>query len=118
MDRDMGMAAAAIEWRHSDRLVPYEAAVAEMEERVAAIRAGAAPELVWLLEHPPLYTAGTSARPDELPEPARFPAYRAGRGAQWTYHGPGQRTAYVMLDLTGRHGMARARDVRGDVWGL
>src|SRR5881227_63422 len=99
MDRDMGMAAAAIEWRHSDRLVPYEAAVAEMERRVAAIRAGSMPELVWLLEHPPLYTAGTSARPEDLLEPQRLPVYKSGRGGQYTYHGPGQRIAYVMLDL-------------------
>src|SRR5881227_180226 len=113
MDRDMGMAAAAIEWRHSDRLVPYEAAVAEMEERVAAIRAGAAPELVWLLEHPPLYTAGTSARPEDLLAPGSLPVFKTGRGGQYTYHGPGQRVAYVMLDLN-NHG----RDVRCHVWRL
>src|SRR5215475_1210574 len=113
----MGMHPAEIEWRHSDGPVPYEAAVAEMEARVAAIRAGTAPELVWLLEHPPLYTAGTSAQPEELLDPARFPVYRTGRGGRHTYHGPGQRIAYVMLDLnTDRPG--RGRDVRCHVWRL
>ena len=91
-----------IEWRTSTSLVPYEAAVAAMEARVAAIRAGSAPELVWLLEHPPLYTAGTSARGADLVEPALFPVHRSGRGGQYTYHGPGQRIAYVMLDLRRR----------------
>jgi lipoyl(octanoyl) transferase len=102
-----------VEWRIDDRLVPYPEAIAVMEERVAAIRVGAAPELVWLLEHPPLYTAGTSAREDDLLEPDRFPVYRTGRGGQFTYHGPGQRVAYVMLDLK-----ARGADVRGFVRGL
>lgn len=88
-----------VEWRISDELVPYEAAVADMERRVTAIRAGAASELVWLLEHPPLYTAGTSAQPRDLIEPALFPVHATGRGGQYTYHGPGQRIAYVMLDL-------------------
>jgi lipoyl(octanoyl) transferase len=96
----------AVEWVVSDRPVPYEPALARMDERVAAIAAGAAPELVWLLEHPPLYTAGTSARPAELIE-ARFPVFSAGRGGQFTYHGPGQRVAYAMLDLK-----RRAPDVR------
>jgi lipoyl(octanoyl) transferase len=91
-----------IEWRVSETPVEYAAAVEEMEGRVAAIRAGAAAELVWLLEHPPLYTAGTSARDDELLEPRRLPVYRAGRGGRYTYHGPGQRIAYVMLDLRRR----------------
>jgi lipoyl(octanoyl) transferase len=113
MDRDMGTAPAAIEWRCSDRPVPYDEAVAEMEQRIAAIRAGAMPELVWLLEHPPLYTAGTSARPEDLLDPRRLPVHRSGRGGQYTYHGPGQRIAYVMLDLE-RHG----RDVRCHVWRL
>src|SRR5947209_6737443 len=99
MDRDIGMDTAAIEWRHSDLPVPYEDAIAEMEKRVAAIRAGAAPELVWLLEHLPLYTAGTSARPEDLLDPQRLPVYRSGRGGRHTYHGPGQRIAYVLLDL-------------------
>ena len=89
------------EWRVSDGLVPYDTALATMEERVAAIAAGEAPELVWLLEHPPLYTAGTSAKPQELIE-ARFPVHQTGRGGQFTYHGPGQRVAYLMLDLKRR----------------
>ena len=84
----------------------YERALAAMEARVAAIADGSAPELVWLLEHPPLYTAGTSARPEDLVEP-RFPVHAVGRGGQFTYHGPGQRVAYVMLDLK-----RRAPDVR------
>ncbi len=92
----------SVEWRVSDRLIGYEDAVAEMEARVAAIQAGAAPELVWLLEHPPLYTAGTSARDEDLLTPDRFPVHRTGRGGQFTYHGPGQRVAYVMLDLKRR----------------
>jgi lipoyl(octanoyl) transferase len=95
-------ATAAPEWRTEERPVPYPEAVAAMEARVAAIRAGTAPELVWLLEHPPLYTAGTSARDEDLLEPGRFPVYRTGRGGQFTYHGPGQRVAYVMLDLKRR----------------
>src|SRR5499433_2610064 len=94
------------EWRVSDAPIAYEAALAAMDQRVAAITAGTAPELVWLLEHPPLYTAGTSARPEDLVE-ARFPVHQTGRGGQFTYHGPGQRVAYVMLDL--RH---RGNDVR------
>ena len=102
-----------IEWRVSDQAVPYEAAVAEMEARVAAIRAGTAPELVWLLEHPPLYTAGTSARETDLVEPALFPVHRTGRGGQYTYHGPGQRVAYVLLDLR-----QRGSDIRRFVGGL
>ena len=91
-----------LEWRIDDRPVEYPDAVAEMEARVAAIRAGRARELVWLLEHPPLYTAGTSAQDADLLEPGRFPVYRSGRGGQFTYHGPGQRVAYVMLDLKTR----------------
>jgi lipoyl(octanoyl) transferase len=91
-----------IEWRTSGERVDYAAAVTEMEARVQAIRAGAASELVWLLEHPPLYSAGTSARDDELLEPERLPVHKSGRGGRWTYHGPGQRVAYVMLDLTRR----------------
>lgn len=95
------------DWLISDRTVPYEEALATMEARVADIRAGRAPELVWLLEHPPLYTAGTSSRDIDLLEPARFPVHVAGRGGQYTYHGPGQRVAYVMLDLR-----RRRQDVR------
>jgi lipoyl(octanoyl) transferase len=89
------------EWRISDSPVPYEEAVAAMEARAAGIAAGTAAELVWLLEHPPLYTAGTSANPADVIEP-RFPVHDSGRGGQLTYHGPGQRVAYVMLDLKRR----------------
>jgi len=95
------------EWRISDGLVPYQEALAAMEARVADIRAGRARELVWLLEHPALYTGGTSAKPHDLLEPARLPVHRTGRGGQFTYHGPGQRVAYVLLDLA-----ARRLDVR------
>jgi lipoyl(octanoyl) transferase len=90
------------EWRISDQPVSYEEALAAMEARVAEIRAGRARELVWLLEHPPLYTAGTSARAIDLLQPVRFPVHAAGRGGQYTYHGPGQRVVYVMLDLRQR----------------
>ena len=93
--------AGAVQWRVSDAPVPYQAALSAMDERAAAIAAGTAPEQVWLLEHPPLYTAGTSARPEQLIEP-RFPVHRTGRGGQFTYHGPAQRVAYVMLDLNRR----------------
>src|SRR5471032_2759504 len=92
---------AGVEWRVGDALVPYEAAVAFMEARAAAIAAGDEPELVWLIEHPPLYTAGTSANRKEVID-ARFPVFESGRGGQMTYHGPGQRVAYVMLDLKRR----------------
>jgi len=91
----------------SHGLTPYPEAVEEMDRRVAAILAGEAPELVWLVEHPPLYTAGTSALPGDLLEPDRLPVFRSGRGGQYTYHGPGQRVAYVMLNLADR-----AKDVR------
>jgi lipoyl(octanoyl) transferase len=103
----------AIEWRISAPPVTYPDALATMEERVAAIRAGRAGELVWLLEHPPLYTAGTSARAEDLLAPARFPVFTAGRGGQYTYHGPGQRVAYVMLDL-----QRRGPDLRAYIWRL
>nr|WP_272943319.1 lipoyl(octanoyl) transferase LipB [Rhodovulum sp. PH10] len=93
-------ALAPVEWR-IDGVVPYETALAVMDARVAAIAAGTAPELVWLLEHPPLYTAGTSAKPADLID-ARFPVFATGRGGQFTYHGPGQRVAYVMIDLRRR----------------
>src|SRR5713101_407409 len=96
-----------VEWRVSDGLVGYEAALAVMEARAAAVADGTASELVWLLEHPPLYTAGTSAKPAELIE-ARFPVHHVGRGGQFTYHGPGQRVAYVMLDLNRRKPDVRA----------
>ena len=91
-----------LEWRISDIPVDYPDALTTMEDRVAAIRDGNAGEMIWLLEHPPLYTAGTSAKDDDLLDSARFPVYRAGRGGQYTYHGPGQRIAYTMLDLRER----------------
>ncbi len=90
---------APVEWLVTDGLVAYEDAVAEMETRVARIAEGSAAERVWLVEHPPLYTAGTSARAADLLEPERFPVHVTGRGGEYTYHGPGQRVAYVMLDL-------------------
>lgn len=102
-----------VEWVVAPGYVPYDLAVAEMEVRVAAIAAGEASERVWLLEHPPLYSAGVSARDSDLLDGARFPVHRTGRGGQFTYHGPGQRVAYVMLDLN-----ARGKDVRGFVRGL
>ncbi|MBE1236223.1 lipoyl(octanoyl) transferase LipB [Phaeovibrio sulfidiphilus] len=102
-----------MEWFQSETPVPYPEALAFMEERVRAIRAGDRDEAVWLLEHPPLYTAGTGARVADLLEPERFPVYAAGRGGQYTYHGPGQRVAYVMLDLD-----RRGRDIRAFVWAL
>lgn len=101
-----------VEWRIADRQVPYPEALAVMEERAAAIAEGSAPELVWLLEHPPLYTSGTSAKPGDLLE-QRFPVYASGRGGQFTYHGPGQRVVYLMLDLK-----RRRPDVRGYVAAL
>jgi lipoyl(octanoyl) transferase len=107
-----------LDWHTAPGLTPYGDAVAAMQERVAAIRAGTASEQVLLVEHPPLYTAGTSARPDELTDPNRFPTHAAGRGGQWTYHGPGQRVAYVMLDLMRPHNSVPARDVRCYVHGL
>jgi lipoyl(octanoyl) transferase len=107
MDPEMVMQPGGIEWRVSETPVDYPAAVEEMQGRVAAIGAGAASELVWLLEHPPLYTAGTSARDEELIEPGRLPVHRTGRGGRYTYHGPGQRIAYVVLDLR-----KRGQDVR------
>ena len=106
MDLQMGTASGGIEWRISKTAVEYREAVEEMERRIAVIRAGTASELVWLLEHPALYTAGTSARPEHLVDP-RFPVFAAGRGGQFTYHGPGQRVAYVMLDLKRRGGDVR-----------
>ncbi len=105
-------------WSVAPGLVDYAAAMREMEARVAAIRAGEAGERVWLLEHAPVYTAGTSAKAEDLRDAGRFPTHRTGRGGQWTYHGPGQRVAYVMLDLTRAHGSVPARDVRAFVTGL
>ena len=101
------MSDAGVEWRVLPGLSPYAETLAAMEDRVAAIRAGTAPEAIWLLEHPPLYTAGTSARPEDLVSPDRFPVHATGRGGQYTYHGPGQRVVYVMLDVA-----ARGQDVR------
>ncbi|WP_342361983.1 lipoyl(octanoyl) transferase LipB [Terrarubrum flagellatum] len=97
-----------VEWLTSDAPVTYEEALARMDERVAAIAAGEAPECVWLLEHPPLYTAGTSAQPGDLLGADGFPVYATGRGGQYTYHGPGQRVAYVVLDLRRRRADLRA----------
>jgi lipoyl(octanoyl) transferase len=105
------------EWIVADGRTPYAEALAAMEARVAAIRAGSAAERVWLVEHDPTYTAGTSAKADDLRD-ARFPVFAAGRGGQWTYHGPGQRTGYVMLDLNHAHGSVPARDIRAYVHGL
>ncbi|RME64461.1 MAG: lipoyl(octanoyl) transferase LipB [Alphaproteobacteria bacterium] len=97
-----------VEWITSRAPVAYEDAVAWMEARVAAIAAGTAPQAIWFLEHPPLYTAGTGAKPGDLLAPDRFPVYRSGRGGQYTYHGPGQRVGYVMLDLRRRNNDLRA----------
>ena len=108
----MAQAEQAIEWRVAPALVDYASALAEMEARAAAVRDGGARELVWLLEHPPLYTAGTSADPAELLD-ARFPVHAAGRGGRYTYHGPGQRIGYLVLDLS-----RRGRDVRRFVHAL
>ena len=94
-----------VEWSVTPMPVPYPDAVEAMEKRVAAILARQAPEQVWLLEHPPLYTAGTSARADDLLDPLDLPVFKSGRGGQYTYHGPGQRVAYAMLDLAGRRRM-------------
>jgi lipoyl(octanoyl) transferase len=106
-------AGGEIEWRVTPGLSPYPETLAEMEARAAAIRAGEARELVWLLEHPPLYTAGNSADPAELFNPLGFPVFEAGRGGRYTYHGPGQRVGYVLLDLE-----KRGRDVRRFVHSL
>ena len=102
-----------VEWKTSNSLVDYDEAVAFMEDRAAKIASGEAGELIWLLEHPPLYTAGTSAKIEDLTDPDRFPVYESQRGGQYTYHGPGQRVVYVMLDLN-----KRGRDVRAFVKSL
>jgi lipoyl(octanoyl) transferase len=104
---------AGLEWRRTPGLTPYPDALAAMDERAEAIHAGNERELVWLLEHPPLYTAGTSADPAELSNPLGLPVFEAGRGGRYTYHGPGQRVGYVLLDLS-----ARGRDVRRYVHSL
>lgn len=111
------MGSTGPEWVIAEGLTPYPDALAAMESHAAAIRAGTAGERVWLVEHPPTYTAGTSAKPEELLE-TRFPAFAAGRGGQWTYHGPGQRTGYVMLDLQQPHGTVPPRDLRAYVAAL
>jgi lipoyl(octanoyl) transferase len=105
-------------WRVEPGLTDYDHALAAMQARAAAIREGRATELIWLVEHKPLYTAGTSARPTDLRDAARFPTYQAGRGGQWTYHGPGQRVVYAMLDLAEPHGRVPARDIRAYVSAL
>jgi lipoyl(octanoyl) transferase len=105
-----------VEWRVEPGLTSYDGAVAFMERRVAEIRAGAASELVWLVEHPSLYTAGTSAKPADLLEPDRFPVFASGRGGEYTYHGPGQRVAYVMLDLKRRREDVRAFVAALEAW--
>jgi lipoyl(octanoyl) transferase len=106
------------DWCVMPGLTAYPDALAAMAAQVAAIRGGSGGEAVWLVEHPPLYTAGTSARAEELRAADRFPTFAAGRGGQWTYHGPGQRVGYVMLDLTRPHGAIAARDLRAYVGGL
>ena len=103
-------------WAVDSGRVDYLSAVAARERRAGQIRAGEAPELVWLLEHPPRYTAGTSARPADLKEPGRFPVFTTGRGGQYTYHGPGQRIAYVMLDVKRRYGDVRAYVAELEDW--
>jgi lipoyl(octanoyl) transferase len=105
-------------WVIEDRPIPYPAALAEMQSHIARMQVGDAAERIWMLEHPPLYTAGTSAKPEDLEAPDRFPTFATGRGGQWTYHGPGQRVAYVMLDLNRPHGTIRARDLHAYVEGL
>ena len=108
MDDLEQMVRSKVAWKINDQPVDYPAAVAFMEARVGAIRAGTAPETVWLLEHPPIYTAGSSADPSDLLDADRFPVYRSGRGGQYTYHGPGQRVGYVMLDVKRRGADVRA----------
>ena len=105
-----------VEWRITDGLTDYETAAAEMEARADAIARGEADELIWLLEHPPLYTAGTSAKTEDLVEPDRFPVYETRRGGQYTYHGPGQRIAYAMLDLNKRGKDVRAFVANMEAW--
>jgi lipoyl(octanoyl) transferase len=100
--------AEPVTWEHSEGLVPYPDAMTRMDAHVEAISKGTEPERIWLLEHPPLYTAGTSAHEEDLVERERFPVFKTGRGGQYTYHGPGQRVAYVMLDLKRRGGDVRA----------
>ncbi|APH56388.1 Lipoate-protein ligase B [Granulibacter bethesdensis] len=108
----------AVEWRVTPGFTPYEEALTAMRTRAEAIHRGEARSLVWLVEHPPLYTAGTSAKIEDLRDATRFPTFEAGRGGQWTYHGPGQRIAYVMLDLNHPHGIVPARDLRAYIAAL
>ncbi|CAI2934125.1 lipoyl(octanoyl) transferase LipB [Aminobacter niigataensis] len=107
---------APVEWRIESGLTPYDQALAFMEERADAIRQGSAGEMVWLVEHPPIYTAGTSAQEQDLVEPDRFPVFKTGRGGEYTYHGPGQRVAYVMLDLKRRREDVRAFVASLEAW--
>jgi lipoyl(octanoyl) transferase len=110
--------APRVRWEIAEGFTPYPEAIASMEASIRAIRAGEADERVWFVEHPPLYTAGSSAKPEDLEDATRFPTFAAGRGGQWTYHGPGQRVAYVMLDLDRPHGRVPARDLRAYVHSL
>ena len=103
-----------LEWKISETLVEYDEAITQMEKRVAEIISGEKDELIWLVEHPPLYTAGTSAKQDDLLEPDKFPVYKTGRGGEFTYHGPGQRVVYVMLNLQKR----KSQDIRSFVCNL
>src|SRR5579864_7962116 len=103
-----------LEWKLSKELIQYQDAVPQMEERVAQIATGKYPELVWLVEHPPLYTAGTSAKKSDLLQPDKFPVYATGRGGEYTYHGPGQRVVYIMLNLKQR----QAEDIHAYVYNL
>ncbi|MDE7539975.1 lipoyl(octanoyl) transferase LipB [Gluconobacter sphaericus] len=105
-------------WKSSPGLIPYPEALSFMEERAQAIHQGTAEPLVWLVEHPPVFTAGTSAKDADLYNPHGYPTYSAGRGGQWTYHGPGQRLGYVMMDLTKPNGTVQSRDLRAFVAGL
>ncbi|OOL19833.1 octanoyltransferase [Bombella intestini] len=102
-------------WQTDKKLCPYPEALAFMRQQVEAIHRQQAPQRIWLTEHPPLYTAGTSAKAEDLINPHNYPTFEAGRGGQWTYHGPGQRLAYIMLDLTRQHGPLPPRDIRAFV---
>lgn len=102
-------------WQQDDTLCPYPNALTFMQQNVEAIAHHQTPQRIWLTEHPPLYTAGTSAKAEDLINPHHYPTFEAGRGGQWTYHGPGQRIAYIMLDLTRPHGTLPARDIRAFV---
>jgi len=118
MHEHQSMTDIAISWIRSKKPVDYPIAMEKMQDVATRIRAGESEELVWLLEHPPIFTAGTSAKAEDLFNPHGYPTYDAGRGGQWTYHGPGQRIAYVMLDLAKDHGQIPARDLRAYVHAL